>query len=122
MTRSTRAHVVLGRDAAARRAAIARIVAAHPVRWAVLLGAGFAQFDTNANADSDRDVTVRTAPAGCACCIGLVAFRVALVALLREVRPERIAIELAQDEHSERVLATLADPGFDLSIEAIERV
>ena len=52
-------------------------------------------------------VLMRIAPPGCACCLGNVSFRVALVRLLRDARPQQVLIELATREHLDGTLAAL---------------
>ncbi len=110
------AHVVVGSNARARGAALRGLVTSREGRWAVF---ACALPDTA----FDERITVRVAPAGCACCVGLVAFRVALVRLLRETRPDALAVELVADDHTERVLATLAEESFArvLRVESITR-
>ena len=50
---------------------------------------------------------VRIAPPGCVCCTRNLAFRVALVRLLRDARPRQVLIELAGGQHLDRMRAAL---------------
>jgi len=50
--------------------------------------------------------------AGCPCCTGRVAVRVALVRLLRESQPRRLFIELPQSDHLRAVLSALGEEGL----------
>jgi G3E family GTPase len=56
------------------------------------------------------NATVVAAEPGCVCCVGQMSLRVALTRLLRETRPERVYIELAEPAHLARALATLRSP------------
>lgn len=56
------------------------------------------------------NATVVAADPGCVCCVGQVSLRVALTRLLREARPQRLYIELAEPAHLARALATLRSP------------
>lgn len=56
----------------------------------------------------ERSEWAALAPRACPCCVGRVEVQIALARLLRERRPERILVELADGEHLralERVLA-----------------
>jgi hypothetical protein len=46
---------------------------------------------------------------GCACCSGSIALRVALARTIRQVRPDRLYILSATDEHLDRVAQVLED-------------
>ena len=46
---------------------------------------------------------------GCPCCLGQVPLRVALVRLVRAVRPDALLLLLSGGDHAERVRALLAD-------------
>ncbi len=72
MTR-TPVHIVTGAPSATR-ALVERLLAARP-GWAKL------------------------APVGCPCCTGRVETQIALARLLRDPRPERVLLELADEQH-----------------------
>ena len=110
--------VVVGRGAPARRTRIESMVRARPQdrHWAVLYSSA-AYLDVV----GDPGLTVRSSGAGCACCIGQVAFRVALTRLLRDLKPDRVLIELPADEHLQRTLALLRDEWF-VAVIAVEAI
>ena len=56
----------------------------------------------------ERSEWAAISPRACPCCVGRVELQIALARLLRERRPERVLVELADGEHLkalERVLA-----------------
>jgi G3E family GTPase len=83
-------HLITGFPGAGKTTLLRAMVALRPrtERWALLLNAA------GGIADSDG-VSVRQISDGCACCSARVAFRTALVQLLRAARPQRLLIELA---------------------------
>jgi G3E family GTPase len=83
-------HLITGFPGAGKTTLLRALLAQRPrtERWAVLLNAA------GGVADADG-VSVRQISDGCACCSARVAFRTALVQLLRAARPQRLLIELA---------------------------
>jgi hypothetical protein len=55
------------------------------------------------------DVAVERLAGGCPCCLGQVPLRVALVRLVRALRPQALLLLLAGGDHAARVRALLAD-------------
>ena len=64
-------------------------------------------------------IDVRLAPAACPCCVGQVAFRVALTRLLRESAPEYLIIELPGGPHAPRIEAMLRDHFFSAVLDLV---
>ena len=86
-----------------------------PGRWAVLVNdVGQTQLDPVAWAE--RGVSVRQIAGGCACCVGAVALRVALVQALRAWRPDHLLVELDAGARPAAVLAALRAPGLAESV------
>ena len=92
-------------DARAQSHTLARWIQHKPApeHWAMLAGGGWLSLPTAIG------LTVRPLPPGCACCVGNVVFRVTLMRLLRELRPDRLIVTLAADDHVERALELLRD-------------
>jgi hypothetical protein len=61
----------------------------------------------SATAARRPNVVVRASGGGCPCCIGRVSFQVAVTRILREVRPDRLIIELLREEHVRQAIAVL---------------
>lgn len=83
MTR-TPVHVVTGATADDRKTLIARLLVARP-SW--------------------RELT----PRGCPCCSGRVETQINLARLLREVAPERVLLELVDEQHLQVLQRTLGE-------------
>jgi len=106
----TRADVTVAAGAAQASAVRAWLVA-HPTgRRAMLVEAGLQPLEI------PDDVTMVRLLAGCICCVGYAPMRVALVRLLRQARPERLLVLVADGAHLERVRTLLSDPGFGLEL------
>lgn len=105
--------VVTGHALGEQASALDAVLARKPLeqRWAVLACPRPFGLPTLA-ADRLRGVTLRMAPAGCACCVGTVTFRVALVQLLRDVRPDHLVVEVAPRNHANRTISALADADY----------
>ena len=56
-----------------------------------------------------EDVPLVRLGGACACCLGQLPLRVAIVRLMRSRRPEALLLLLAGPEHADRVRALLAD-------------
>lgn len=80
-------------------------------RWAVLVNE-FGEVGLDGAVMEAGGLTVREVPGGCVCCSAGLALRVALVRLLREVRPDRLFIEPTGLAHPAAVLDTLTAPGL----------
>jgi G3E family GTPase len=86
-----------------------------PGRWAYLVNdVGRTQVDPASWAE--RGVAVRAVAGGCACCVGAVALRVALVQALRTWRPDHLLVELDAAARPDAVLAALRAPGLAESV------
>ena len=83
-------HLISGFPGAGKTTLLRALLAQRPraEHWALLLNA------SGGIADADG-ISVRQITDGCACCSARVAFRTALVQLLRTARPQRLFIELA---------------------------
>jgi hypothetical protein len=66
-----------------------------------------------------QGIIVRALAAGCPCCIGRVALRVALARCLRSLRPTAVLLLVADERHRERVRGLLAggELGLAFSVE-----
>ena len=80
-------------------------------RWAVLVNE-FGEVGIDGAALDDGTLAVQEVPGGCICCSAGLALRVALVRLLRDVRPDRLLIEPTGLAHPANVLDTLRQPGL----------
>ncbi len=83
-------HLITGFPGAGKTTLLRTLLSQRPraEHWALLLNA------TGGIADADG-ISVRQIADGCACCSARVAFRTALVQLLRAARPQRLLIELS---------------------------
>jgi G3E family GTPase len=110
--------LVSGARGAGKTTLLGALLDARPAgeRQAVLLTeAGEARLAPRAS------LTIVEADPGCICCVGQVSLRVALTRLLREARPERLYVELAEPAHLAASLRTLTSPWLApvLRIEAV---
>ena len=80
-------------------------------RWAVLVNE-FGEVGIDGAVLAGGGLTVEEVPGGCICCSAGLALRVALVRLLREVRPDRLLIEPTGLAHPASVIDTLRTPGL----------
>jgi len=80
----TPVHIVTGATADVRKAVIARLLRARP-GWREL------------------------APRGCPCCSGRVEMQVTLARLLRDAAPDRVLLELADEQHLRALQRALGD-------------
>lgn len=99
--------VVTGALGAGKTTLIGRLLRAAPAdaRQAVLLNERGA-----AAIAAAPGVTVAEVDPGCICCTSVVSMRVALTRLLREARPQRLYVELAEGTHLRDALRTLGSP------------
>ena len=83
-------HLITGFPGAGKTTLLRALLSHRPreAHWALLLNAA-------GGIDDADGVSVRQITDGCACCSARVAFRTALVQLLRAARPQRLLIELA---------------------------
>jgi G3E family GTPase len=83
-------HLIAGFPGAGKTTLLRTLLSQRPhgEHWALLLNAA-------GGVDNTDGVSVRQISDGCACCTARVAFRTALVQLLRAARPQRLLIELA---------------------------
>lgn len=109
-------------DAAARAIALVDAVhAAVPGRSLVLSGRFAADPSFVIPPDLSAFAEVRRPGSACACCLGEVVFRVALVRWLREVRPSSLLIELLPGWHLESFASTLGGHAF-VDLVRVDRV
>jgi G3E family GTPase len=109
--------LVTGALGVGKTTAILGLLARQPpdARWAVLVNE-FGEIGID-GAALDRDgLAVREIPGGCICCTAGVALQVALVRLLREVRPTRLLIEPTGLAHPASVVDALRRPGIRESV------
>jgi G3E family GTPase len=83
-------HLIAGFPGAGKTTLLRALLSQRPSEehWALLLNAA-------GGVDNADGVSVRQITDGCACCSARVAFRTALVQLLRAARPQRLLIELS---------------------------
>jgi G3E family GTPase len=122
MTATVPTNVVTGLLGAGKTSLIRRLLATSPSdeRWAVLVNEmGQVGIDEALFAGSGG--TVRELPGGCLCCTLGVPFRVAVVDLLRRVRPHRLIVEPTGIGHPAEIVDRLRGPelGSTLSLETI---
>ena len=113
-------HLVTGATGAGKTSHIARVLARRPSgeRWAVLMNDFGATTLAHAPGVAEGDVVVREV-AGCICCTSQVALRVALVRLLREVKPKRLLIEASSAAEPEALVEVLREPGIAPAIDLL---
>jgi G3E family GTPase len=70
---------------------------------------------------ASRGITLVQLAAGCVCCVGQLPLRVTVARLLRQVRPARLWIEMADGAHLPAVRRQLAGPGFHGAIALMDR-
>ena len=76
----------------------------------VVAGApGSGQSALVARLTKERSEWAALSPRACPCCVGRVELQVSLARLLRERRPERILVELADGEHLKALVRVLAE-------------
>jgi len=104
-------NLVTGLLGAGKTTLIRRLLAASPAdeRWAVLVNE-MGQVGIDEALFSGSGGTVRELPGGCLCCTLGVPFRVAIVDLLRRVRPDRLIIEPTGIGHPAEIVDRLRDP------------
>jgi G3E family GTPase len=103
------AHLITGATGAGKTALVSHLLAQRPrdERWGVLVN----DFGRGAVTRSDPSIIVRDV-AGCICCTAHVALRTALVALLREARPQRVLIEASAAARPDALMKVLSEQGF----------
>ncbi|TVQ90620.1 MAG: GTP-binding protein [Deltaproteobacteria bacterium] len=97
---------------------ILRLLAAQPAdaNWAILVNE-FGEVGIDGAILADGGVAVREIPGGCICCTAGVALQVALVRLLRDLRPTRLIIEPTGLAHPASVIDILRRPGLRDSVD-----
>jgi G3E family GTPase len=105
-------HLIAGFPGAGKTTLLRALLEQRPPaqRWALLLNAsgGIAQAD---------GISVRQISDGCACCSARVAFRTALVQLLRAARPQRLFIELAGSGDPAGLKTVLNEAAIESAVE-----
>jgi CobW/HypB/UreG, nucleotide-binding domain len=109
--------ILTGRNATTRAARLAVLIEARRPGQHLAVLTCSTPIPADAAVPEHPGVTIRRSAAGCPCCVGQVAFRVSLIRLLREVRPDRLLIELPADEHFERTLKRLGDEWMASAVE-----
>lgn len=111
--------IIASRALQARTDAINALLQRKPdgVRWAVLTQPRLQPIEP-----VWPQVIIRTAPPGCACCVGNVPFRVALTRLMRGERPDALIVELGALDHLDQVRDMFADPWFSQAIRLVGAV
>ncbi|MGE5339733.1 MAG: hypothetical protein ACM3PU_18045 [Gemmatimonadota bacterium] len=114
------ASIRVAHDALARQAAVSAWLAAatglgfdESDRVAVIVEGVFADFTV-----PERVVVERIA--GCPCCVGQVALRVAVTRLLRRHRPQRLLLLLSSADHAERVRHLLGDGDLAAAVRLVD--
>ena len=110
--------IVTGALGVGKTTAILDLVAGEPpgARCAVLVNE-FGEVGIDGAALARDALAVREIPGGCICCTAGVALQVALVRLLREVRPTRLIIEPTGLAHPATVIDALRRPGIRESVD-----
>src|SRR5688500_13837469 len=101
--------LVTGSTGAGKTTYIARLLTQRPqdARWAVLVNDfGEAKLEAAPHAVFVREVS------GCICCSAQVSLRTAVVALLREARPQRLVTEASAAAHPDSIVKVLKEPGI----------
>lgn len=111
--------IITGRTLQARTCAMAALLQRKPdgARWALLTQPRLQPIEPGG-----PEVSIHTAPSGCACCVGNVPFRVALTRLMRGARPNALIVELGALDHIDRVRQMFADPWFSQAIKLVAAV
>lgn len=99
--------LVLGHPGTGKTRLVAERVKGRPngERWVVLL----AERGRTVMAGVAPWLVVREIDAGCLCCVGAVALRVALTRIVREVRPDRLILEAPGLAHARRIVRAFDD-------------
>lgn len=108
-----RVHLLLGFLGVGKTTAIRHLLAHKPPdeRWAVLVNE-FGEIGVDARLIGDTGVAVKQIPGGCMCCAAGPVTRVAINALLRQERPDRLLIEPSGLGHPKEILQLLQGPDY----------
>ena len=109
----TALHVITGATGSGKTTVIRALIAQRPAteRWAVLTNDFAPATLGGAPPRLMQNVTVREV-AGCACCTGQLVMRTALVALLREPRPDRVVIEASSAAEPKALFSLFEEPAL----------
>lgn len=80
-------------------------------KWAVLVNE-FGEIGIDGALLQETGAVIKEVAGGCVCCTTSPFFRIALVRLLRETKPDRLLIEPSGLAHPVRILETLREPEF----------
>jgi G3E family GTPase len=116
----TRVNLIAGCTGAGKTTLVRSLLAQRPAaeRWAVLVN----DFGAAGLGEAGDGVRVREVAGGCACCTARAALRTALVALLREARPQRLLIELSARALPRDAAALLREAGIAPAVEQAARL
>lgn len=115
-------NLITGFLGAGKSTAILNLLAHRPTgeRWAVLVNEfGNVPIDQAIfHGSGDAEVAVKEVAGGCICCTAGVPMQMATVQLLRQVKPDRLLIELSGAGHPGAVLDSLRDNLPNLNLRA----
>ncbi|MFN0300128.1 MAG: GTP-binding protein [Burkholderiales bacterium] len=115
-------HVVSGGSVEDRTAVIEGLIAGHSTDELIaVMRAGIGTLAAGERIAGQR-VIVQQAPIGCACCTARVTFRIALVRLLRELRPARLIVEFGPGAHVDALRRQLTEQSFAEVLHVIDSV
>lgn len=114
---NTPTNIIMGFLGAGKTTAILKLLKQKPAneKWAVLVNE-FGSVGIDGAIYSSQGVAVKEVAGGCMCCVAGVSMRVAINALLKTIRPQRLLIEPTGLGHPKKVLDTLRGEGFRRSL------
>lgn len=115
---SVQVNLLLGFLGVGKTSAIRHLIGHRPQdeRWAVLVNE-FGEIGVDAALIGDTGIAVKQIPGGCMCCAAGPVTRVALNALLRQERPDRLLIEPSGLGHPADIIRLLQAPEYRTVLE-----